>query len=105
PPCYMPGSSPVAQQVEQAAVNRWVAGSSPARGATLQHHFPDASHFARESAFLLTPALDVAQGSAAALQPAAHHELDQNRRVAIRNSKTANSPSDQDRGRRASCLQ
>ena len=28
------GSSPVAQQVEQAAVNRWVAGSSPARGAT-----------------------------------------------------------------------
>src|SRR5690242_16257052 len=25
--------SPVAQQVEQAAVNRWVAGSSPARGA------------------------------------------------------------------------
>src|SRR5690349_23330962 len=27
--------SPVAQSVEQAAVNRWVAGSSPARGATL----------------------------------------------------------------------
>ncbi len=26
--------SPVAQSVEQAAVNRWVAGSSPARGAT-----------------------------------------------------------------------
>ena len=26
--------SPVAQQVEQAAVNRWVAGSNPARGAT-----------------------------------------------------------------------
>ena len=26
-------SSPVAQSVEQAAVNRWVAGSSPARGA------------------------------------------------------------------------
>ena len=25
--------SPVAQLVEQAAVNRWVAGSSPARGA------------------------------------------------------------------------
>src|SRR5262249_6738773 len=25
--------SPVAQQVEQAAVNRWVAGSNPARGA------------------------------------------------------------------------
>jgi hypothetical protein len=28
-------NSPVAQSVEQAAVNRWVAGSSPARGATL----------------------------------------------------------------------
>jgi hypothetical protein len=27
--------SPVAQLVEQAAVNRWVAGSSPARGAIL----------------------------------------------------------------------
>jgi hypothetical protein len=27
--------SPVAQQVEQAAVNRWVAGSNPARGATI----------------------------------------------------------------------
>jgi hypothetical protein len=27
--------SPVAQLVEQAAVNRWVAGSSPARGAKL----------------------------------------------------------------------
>lgn len=27
-------NSPVAQLVEQAAVNRWVAGSSPARGAT-----------------------------------------------------------------------
>jgi hypothetical protein len=27
-------NSPVAQQVEQAAVNRWVAGSNPARGAT-----------------------------------------------------------------------
>src|SRR4029078_2496157 len=26
--------SPVAQLVEQAAVNRWVAGSSPARGAS-----------------------------------------------------------------------
>ena len=32
-PCYIGASSPVAQQVEQAAVNRWVAGSSPARGA------------------------------------------------------------------------
>jgi hypothetical protein len=28
--------SPVAQLVEQAAVNRLVAGSSPARGATLE---------------------------------------------------------------------
>lgn len=28
--------SPVAQLVEQAAVNRWVAGSSPARGANPQ---------------------------------------------------------------------
>ena len=27
--------SPVAQSVEQAAVNRWVAGSSPARGAII----------------------------------------------------------------------
>ena len=37
-PCYTPKAarrrSPVAQQVEQAAVNRWVAGSNPARGAT-----------------------------------------------------------------------
>src|SRR5262249_4144047 len=32
-PSYIRASSPVAQQVEQAAVNRWVAGSSPARGA------------------------------------------------------------------------
>src|SRR5262245_54485838 len=30
-----PRHSPVAQSVEQAAVNRWVAGSSPARGANL----------------------------------------------------------------------
>ena len=29
--------SPVAQSVEQAAVNRWVAGSSPARGAIKPH--------------------------------------------------------------------
>src|SRR4051794_38189784 len=28
--------SPVAQLVEQAAVNRWVAGSSPARGANFR---------------------------------------------------------------------
>ena len=40
PFCYLPVErrlarfcSPVAQLVEQAAVNRWVAGSSPARGA------------------------------------------------------------------------
>ena len=41
PFCYLPNAplaitalcSPVAQLVEQAAVNRWVAGSSPARGA------------------------------------------------------------------------
>ena len=32
-----PSSSPVAQSVEQAAVNRWVAGSSPARGANKSH--------------------------------------------------------------------
>ncbi len=31
--CYTTVRSPVAQSVEQAAVNRWVAGSSPARGA------------------------------------------------------------------------
>ena len=30
--------SPVAQQVEQAAVNRWVAGSNPARGAKFSKH-------------------------------------------------------------------
>jgi hypothetical protein len=30
--------SPVAQQVEQAAVNRWVAGSNPARGANFPKH-------------------------------------------------------------------
>src|SRR5690242_19355479 len=30
--------SPVAQLVEQAAVNRWVAGSSPARGAKSSKH-------------------------------------------------------------------
>jgi hypothetical protein len=30
--------SPVAQLVEQAAVNRWVAGSSPARGAKFSKH-------------------------------------------------------------------
>ena len=31
--------SPVAQQVEQAGVNRWVAGSSPARGANFPRKF------------------------------------------------------------------
>src|SRR5262245_24044741 len=31
--------SPVAQQVEQAAVNRWVAGSNPARGAIFSRGF------------------------------------------------------------------
>ncbi len=34
PSCLREICSPVAQLVEQAAVNRWVAGSSPARGAT-----------------------------------------------------------------------
>ena len=33
PRLYATRCSPVAQSVEQAAVNRWVAGSSPARGA------------------------------------------------------------------------
>jgi hypothetical protein len=33
PRLYPARCSPVAQSVEQAAVNRWVAGSSPARGA------------------------------------------------------------------------
>ena len=31
----MPNNSPVAQSVEQVAVNHPVAGSSPARGATI----------------------------------------------------------------------
>ena len=38
--------SPVAQLVEQAAVNRWVAGSSPARGASTRteaDNLPDLS--------------------------------------------------------------
>ena len=34
----IPTNSSVAQSVEQAAVNRWVVGSSPTRGAFLQNH-------------------------------------------------------------------